>query len=223
MDLVVRGAGDPIVVVPGIQGRWPYVEPTVDALARSHRVITFSLAGEPEGRAFDADRGLENYVDDLDAAIETARVDRPTVLGVSFGGVVALRFASIRPERVRALVLVSAPGPAWTPAGRHRAYIRHPWLFGPVFLVESPLRAGPEMRAALPTWAGRTRFSVQQVRTFLRAPLSFRRMATRALVAGAVDRDRDARSNLRTHARHHRRAGSRIGWCRSTAPGGTPR
>jgi pimeloyl-ACP methyl ester carboxylesterase len=194
MDLLVRGTGDPIVVVPGIQGRWPYVEATVDALARSHRVITFSLAGEPRGRVFDPASGLENYVDDLDDAMNAAGVERATLVGISFGGVVALRFASTRPERVRALVLVSTPGPSWAPTGRHRAYVRRPWLFGSLFLIESPFRAGPEIRAALPSWGARARFSARQTGAFLRAPLSFRRMAARALVAAAADRHRDARA-----------------------------
>jgi hypothetical protein len=41
MQIVDRGHGVPIVLVPGIQGRWEYLGRTVDALAQAFRVITF--------------------------------------------------------------------------------------------------------------------------------------------------------------------------------------
>ena len=42
--MIDRGSGRPIVLIPGIQGRWEYLAGTVNALARSHRVLTFSLS-----------------------------------------------------------------------------------------------------------------------------------------------------------------------------------
>ena len=43
MDLVDRGSGPPLVLIPGLQGRWEYLRPAVDALSASFRVLTFSL------------------------------------------------------------------------------------------------------------------------------------------------------------------------------------
>ena len=34
MNIVDRGSGVPVVVIPGIQGRWEWMKPGVDALAR---------------------------------------------------------------------------------------------------------------------------------------------------------------------------------------------
>ena len=42
-----RGIRHASRVVPGIQGRWEWMKPAVDALAARCRVITFSLADEP--------------------------------------------------------------------------------------------------------------------------------------------------------------------------------
>ena len=58
-DIVERGAGPPLVVIPGIQGRWEYATATVDALARHFKVITFSLCDERTERVSTdvADRG----------------------------------------------------------------------------------------------------------------------------------------------------------------------
>ena len=35
MRIVDEGAGTPVVLVPGVQGRWEWMKPTVDALART--------------------------------------------------------------------------------------------------------------------------------------------------------------------------------------------
>jgi pimeloyl-ACP methyl ester carboxylesterase len=193
MRIIERGAGDPVVVIPGIQGRWPYVGPTVDALASRYRVLTYSLAGEPGGRPFAAARGLDNFAGDLDALFDVTGLASAVLVGVSFGGVVALRYAAAHPARVRALVLVSAPGPGWTPAARQRRYMSAPRLFGWLFLLEAPLRVGREIRVALPAWRDRARFSLRQIATFLRAPFSFTRLALRASLAAGIDTTDEAR------------------------------
>ncbi len=192
VQIIDRGSGDPVVVIPGIQGRWPYVGITVDALAATHRVLTFSLAGEPDGRPYDPARGLDNFSDDLDALFEAERLSSAVLVGVSFGGVVALRYAAAHPSRVRALVLVSAPGPGWAPEPRQQWYMRAPRVFGLLFLLEAPLRVGPEIRAALPAWRDRAVFSMRQVATFAAAPFSFTRLAARAALAAAADTTQDA-------------------------------
>ena len=33
MDLLDCGTGSPLIVIPGVQGRWEYVKPAIDALA----------------------------------------------------------------------------------------------------------------------------------------------------------------------------------------------
>ena len=45
MQIIDRGSGPPLVLVTGIQGRWEYLLPAVEALSRHLRVLTFSLAG----------------------------------------------------------------------------------------------------------------------------------------------------------------------------------
>ena len=76
--------------VPGIQGRWEYIAPTVDALAGA-----LSRADVFAGRAFaDAHAtSSSSEVDRLVAACSTTRgIDRAIVCGISFGGLVATPF-----------------------------------------------------------------------------------------------------------------------------------
>ena len=54
VQIVDKGSGTPLVLIPPLQGRWEYMSDTVDALARSFRVrrstIEF-LQGVAERRA----------------------------------------------------------------------------------------------------------------------------------------------------------------------------
>ncbi len=181
MNIIDRGSGPSLVLVPGIQGRWEYLRPAVDALASSFRVLTFPLCGErASGARLDAARGFDEYADQVEEVLDDRRVDRAAICGVSFGGLVALRFAATRPGRTGALILASTPGPFFHLRKRHVLYARVPWLFGPLFVAESPARLRREIAAALPTRGDRSRFLRWQLLTLLRAPLSMTRMAGRA-------------------------------------------
>ncbi len=192
MQIIEHGSGDPLVVVPGLQGRWEYVRPTVQALSEHYRVITFSLGDEKtSGWAFDPARGMDAYADQMIAALDDRAIRRAVFCGISFGGLVALRAAARCPESASALVLVSTPGPRWHLKPRHELYARAPWLFGPLFLAESPFRLRRELVAALPDGHDRRRFTRAQLRTVVNAPLSLRRMAARARLAASYDRIAD--------------------------------
>src|SRR5207244_1367515 len=80
----------PLVLIPGIQGRWEYMRRAVDALSKHFHVLTFSLCKAST---------MEAYVDQVVRTLDENDVRRAVVLGVSFGGVVALRFAAAHPER----------------------------------------------------------------------------------------------------------------------------
>jgi pimeloyl-ACP methyl ester carboxylesterase len=187
MTLIDVGTGPPLVLIPGIQGRWEYVRPAVDALATSFRTLTYPLCGE-RGTTGSADpaRGLDPYVEQITTALDRAGIERAAVCGISFGGLPAIRFASQHPERTSALILASVPGTSWQLRPRHRIYARAPWLFGPLFLAESPFRLHGELRAALPDAPARWRFLRWQIGNLARAPLSPARMAQRAAVISSA-------------------------------------
>jgi pimeloyl-ACP methyl ester carboxylesterase len=190
--MIDRGSGSPLVLIPGIQGRWEYLRGAVDALAESFRVITFPLCGE-RGWAgtFDPARRIDNFVDQVDVALDDRQIARAAICGVSFGGLVAIRFAASRPHRSTALILASTPGPRWRLKRRHEVYARLPWLLGPLFLAEAPWRLRAEIAAAIPNRRERRRFAWQQLQTLVSAPLSLSRMAARAQMTVGADRAND--------------------------------
>jgi 3-oxoadipate enol-lactonase len=181
VNTIDRGSGPPLVLIPGLQGRWEYMRSAVDALAASFRVITFSLAGAE----------LDTIAAQVATALDQAQIDRATICGVSFGGLVAVRFAAQYPSRCAALVLASTPRPALQLRRRHQIYLKAPWLFGPVFLAETPFRLRPEVRVAIPDRRARAAFSLRALKTLLSAPVSLSLMASRAKLVATTNLEAD--------------------------------
>jgi pimeloyl-ACP methyl ester carboxylesterase len=175
------------VLVPSLQGRWEYLSRTVDVLARSHRVITFSLCDERVWGRPSTNSGLDQFADQVADVLDDRGLSRAVLCGVSFGGRIALRFAAGRPERTSALILVSTPGPGWHLKPAHRVYARNPRLLAPLFFAGAPARFNAELTAALPFWKERLSFSVDQLKTLVTAPLSPSRMAERARLIDGAD------------------------------------
>jgi pimeloyl-ACP methyl ester carboxylesterase len=186
--VIDTGTGTPIVLIPGIQGRWEWMEPAIEALADRHRVISYSLCGDAgSGCRVDELAGFGNYVRQLDALLQGARLSRVSLCGVSYGGLVAVHYAAARPESVSALVLVSAPGPRWRPHRRVTKYLLAPRLLAPLFIVRSPLVMASEVAAAFPGRRDRWAFRRRHLGHVIRAPLSPTRMAQR--IKFAMNRD----------------------------------
>jgi 3-oxoadipate enol-lactonase len=182
------GDGPPLVMIPGLHGRWEWMRPAVDALATRFRVLTFSLAGDlGSGNALDERLGFDTYVQQIDRVLDAAGVTSATICGVSFGGLIAYRFAALRPERTRQLVLASPLPIDYALDGRFRLYGRAPRLLFPLFCLDSASRVSPELRAAIPRWADRARMVLAVGSRALRAPASPARMRRRMALLGGVD------------------------------------
>jgi pimeloyl-ACP methyl ester carboxylesterase len=174
------GTGAPVVLVPGLQGRWEWMRPTVMRLAEHFRVIAYSLCDErTSGFRCEAREGFESYVRQLGEVLDRAGLERATLVGVSYGGLIATEFAARWPERVTRLVLASALPVDWQPDRRARFYMRAPRLLSPLFVATAPLRLQPEVRAAFPAWGARLRFLVTHTWRVVTAPMSPKNMARR--------------------------------------------
>lgn len=115
-----RGDPLPIVLIHGTAASLHTWEGWVKALKGQRRVITFDLpgfgltgpfAGRYEGGNYKGDTYARFVLDVLDVL----KVPRAVLGGNSLGGEVAWRTAALAPERVAALILVDANGPAFTP------------------------------------------------------------------------------------------------------------
>jgi pimeloyl-ACP methyl ester carboxylesterase len=173
--MITRGTGFPVVIVPGIQGRWEWMQPTVDAMTAGHRVITASLQElRPE---MQRDGVFTAWTHAIDQLLDNAHERQATIIGVSFGGLIAARYAARRPERVTSLILASTPDPSWKPRPDDEFCLRFPWLSLPYFGARALARGLPELKRARDSWPERIQLGKEHVRRLMNAPLEPKRMA----------------------------------------------
>jgi pimeloyl-ACP methyl ester carboxylesterase len=101
----VWGEGPALVLVPGLAGGFELLGPLARRLARDYQVISYQLRGEDDCFALRRRFDLGDLVADLDEFLTWCGLERPAVLGVSFGGVLALELALRRAQRLAALIL----------------------------------------------------------------------------------------------------------------------
>ena len=178
--IIDKGRGTPIVLIPGLQGRWEWMRPAVNALARHHRVITFSLCDERTSPfPCDPDKAFENYLDQIEIALDRAQVEKAVIAGVSYGGLIASEYAARRPQRVQGLVLANALHKSWHPNSQQSMFLKSPVLMSPLFVATAPRRMRAEMAAAFPRLFARLRFTVGYGLNVIGAIPSPARMARR--------------------------------------------
>ena len=100
------GEGAPIVLVHGLASSlriWDFVAPV---LAERFHVIAIDQRGHGLSTKPDENYSFEEVGADLEAFVEQMGLDRPVIVGHSWGGTVAVRFGTDYPEMTRGLVLV---------------------------------------------------------------------------------------------------------------------
>jgi proline iminopeptidase len=111
------GQGPSTVVLHGGPGaHHDYLLPNFDALARSRELIYYDQRGG--GRSLvsrETPVGWREHVLDLEALRQQWELERLTLAGYSWGGLLALLYAIEFPHRIERLALVS-PAPAWREA-----------------------------------------------------------------------------------------------------------
>jgi pimeloyl-ACP methyl ester carboxylesterase len=102
------GTGPPLVLLHGGLADSRSWRREIEAFAAEHDVVAWDAPGCGGSDDPPPGLGLEDYADRLAAFIETLRLDRPHVLGLSFGGGLGLSLAARHPDLPRTLVAASA-------------------------------------------------------------------------------------------------------------------
>lgn len=107
LDYDVKGAGPPIVLLPGLGNRRLIWGELVMALEDSYRIYScdFRGYGTPCGAT---PFGIKDLAGDVALFIRELGIADPVVIGHSQGGFVALELALAHPELVRAQILVAS-------------------------------------------------------------------------------------------------------------------
>jgi pimeloyl-ACP methyl ester carboxylesterase len=138
------GAGPPVVLLhAGIADRRMWREHLPELAAAGLRAVAVDLPGFGEAAVAE---GEQAPWEDVLATMRALGIEQAAVVGNSFGGAVALRVAAVAPERVTALVLVSAPAPAFEPSPR----LREVWAVEEAALERGDLEAA--VAAVVDAW-----------------------------------------------------------------------
>lgn len=104
----------PVVMIHGLlignMASWYFS--SASKLSQDHEVILYDLRGHGMSAKAPAGYDLATMVDDLEALIAFRKLEgKISIVGHSYGGLVALHFALRHPGRVERLVIVEAPLP----------------------------------------------------------------------------------------------------------------
>jgi aminoacrylate hydrolase len=97
----LQGSGPAFLYVCGIEGTGKNFYRQAEDLARDHTVVTFPL--RPAGRY-----GMTELVEDLVTVVRDAGLERVTILGESFGGLLALAAVLAAPAHFERMILVNS-------------------------------------------------------------------------------------------------------------------
>lgn len=111
----VAGKGRPMVLLSGGPGfSSEYMKPVAEHLKSRYKAILFDQRGTGRSTLATYDAATlehKKLVADLEALRRALKVEKLTLVGHSWGGVLSMMYAAAHPERVQALVLIDAGGP----------------------------------------------------------------------------------------------------------------
>lgn len=113
------GSGDAVVFLHGFPHHRALWAPQVGALLDRARCIAPDLRGFGESSVV-APYSIDQYADDLAALLDSLRIERAVVCGLSMGGYVALAFWRRHRPRIRALVLMDTRAGSDSAEGREK-------------------------------------------------------------------------------------------------------
>lgn len=99
------GSGSPLVLIPGLAGGVGLLGPLAKSLADNHQVFSYQLRGENDSFVLRHPFDLDDLVEDLAELIDALKLENPIIMGVSFGAIIALKFAIRYPYRVDRLIV----------------------------------------------------------------------------------------------------------------------
>jgi len=106
--VVIVGEGDPIIFIPGGPGNNHYYMRSFDSLAKNHHQLIYFDAfgrGKSDTAANVSEYTLARDIDDIEGLRVALKLDKITVLGHSYGGVVAQGYAVKYPQNLSHLIL----------------------------------------------------------------------------------------------------------------------
>lgn len=107
---VIEGEGGGLVLLHPIGLDHTFWEPLTSCLTTRRRILRLDLRGHGASGSAERRPPIRSYADDVHETIRRFGLERPAVLGVSFGGMVAQTLALAHPGSISRLILCACPG-----------------------------------------------------------------------------------------------------------------
>ena len=160
---VESGAGKTVILVHGALGDYRYWDPVTTTGGRPTRFISYSLRYHAPNpwRPDDPPSGYETSAADLAAIIRALRLDRPVLVGYSWGGGVALQAALRFPDLVGGLVLAEpvADSMIENPEARASTAARTREIYAQALAQDPDRQAESAVRSLIEAWRGQGEWS----------------------------------------------------------------
>jgi len=104
----LSGVGPALILLHGVGLNQSIWAEQVKAFAHSHQVITFDLLGHGRSAPVPENPGLGDWVSQLENLVEELKLARFSLVGFSFGGMIAQAYAAKQFDRIEKLVLMSS-------------------------------------------------------------------------------------------------------------------
>lgn len=118
-----KGSGSPVVLLHPLFFDSRVFEPLVDRLVEEHRVLAVDVRDHGRSEGPPSGWTLRQAAAEIERATDELGVDAAHVIGVSMGGMIALRWVLANPDSVRSLGLVSTSAEAEPRAWLHKAMV----------------------------------------------------------------------------------------------------
>lgn len=171
------GAGTPIVYLNGSYASRRHWRPVIKELGPGWRHIAYDERARGKSKT-STDYSFEACVRDLEAVLEARKVERPILVGWSYGALLGVQWAARWPDRVAGVVGVDGPYPyGWTDDADHE-YIRQTfrkarWLLPLVRIVGNSARMSAEQHAEINIEAHKIHAALEPVLDGLTVPVRY--------------------------------------------------
>jgi len=104
-----KGEGNDILLIHGTPGSIEDMQPLFDSLAQNNHVIAYDRPGHAYSSANDIPRNLNHNTLIAEEIVEHYKMDSATVIGHSYGGIIAMNMAVNQNDRVDQFYILGSP------------------------------------------------------------------------------------------------------------------
>ncbi len=103
------GRGKPVIFLHGWLGSWRFWWPTMQQMSQRYRTYAFDLWGYGDTSKLATLYTFDAYVSLLQAFMDEMGIWQASLVGHSFGALLALHFANLEPDRAERIMAVTLP------------------------------------------------------------------------------------------------------------------